>query len=286
LCPPIAVTDSTCSRPSIPINIEILLNDFDRDNELDPGSVTLFDQSHAPSQFLYREDGAYVSVFPSDGDLSTMSFSYSICDNTSLLDGGALCDTGIVVIEILDDCIGPVLLSRAYPALRVTHFQNRIRLFWSEVETAPAELWLERAYENGLFYPLYKWINGESVNELEDMEASLLAGRWRYRWRLGDQSPGAAVEVVVRKQTNRQEMLVLAREAGRPLVITLHAENPGEIVLVDLMGREVYTQAAQAGVQTLEIPAQIMAQQAGYWVVYWRSMGWQEAAKLRPVIGQ
>ncbi|HAZ44152.1 MAG TPA: hypothetical protein DCZ55_06635 [Cyanobacteria bacterium UBA11371] len=91
--PPVANNDSTSTNPNTPVLINILANDSDPDNNLDPRTVTIISPP-ANGTVRVNPDGTVVYT-PNPGFTNgTDIFTYQVCDSTGL------CDTATVTVTV------------------------------------------------------------------------------------------------------------------------------------------------------------------------------------------
>ena len=282
-CAPNALPDSTCTRPALPVQVNILENDWDRDNSLDPATVNLFNLSHHPSQFVYNASGHYVTLFPADGDSSEMSFSYVICDNTSLEQGGAMCDTGRVTVSIDPGCATNTVLGWSFPQLVAIQTREGVQLLWhTDPGTLERELRLLRVRED---------LQAEAVPGFDqevlaggvhlDRGPYPTSGRLGYRWSYTDASGQVQTGPVLWLNGWQGESRVLTQHQHHgQLVLRVEAREAGTVTLTDLLGRELMQWELPAGTHQLSLPHS--ATQASL-VARWRSARSSETLRLWPL---
>jgi CshA-type fibril repeat protein len=94
--PPVANPDSRSTPAGSPVLIEVLANDSDPDNNLDPTSVSV---TSGPSNGQVSVDPVTGSITytPDPGFTGTDTFTYEVCDTTSPT---PLCDTASVTVTV------------------------------------------------------------------------------------------------------------------------------------------------------------------------------------------
>lgn len=99
--PPVANDDDAITQVGMPVDGNLLANDFDPDG--DPLTVNVTPIS-GPFQgsVVINANGTFTYT-PNPGYVGTDGFVYEICDNGS----PALCDRGVVAIQVLEDLNGP-----------------------------------------------------------------------------------------------------------------------------------------------------------------------------------
>lgn len=273
-CPPTAVPDSACTRPSFVRTINILENDWDRDNSLDANSVSLFNLSHDAGQFIYDPSGGYVNVLPASGDSSDMYFSYVICDETAIVDGGALCDSGYAFIQIYSACNEITTLSAMIPRLQAFSFGHRVRIEWDEVWSHEGQLWLERAIgSKGSFEKIWEWTQtNSSTQSFWEELSSDIRGEVYYRWNWIQSSekstPGQAVKVIVR-YSQAERVIRYATIENQQLSVQFTQYPRGKLILTDLSGRELYHGEVNSEEKSLFISLSQPAAQSPYLILRW-----------------
>lgn len=242
LCAPVAVQDSACTKPNYTRQVDILHNDWDRDNSLDYSSVTLYDLSHDPTQYAYDATGGFVTVLPASGDSSDMTFSYIICDQTSLGDGGALCDTGFALVQVYSGCDEITTLHAELPPLSLFRSGNHIQVHWSNQIRPEGQLWLERSFdEQGVYQKVWKRTkSNEGVSSFSERLPKTMHGYVTYRWHWLRPSGRSTVGKPVRLSLplkNKQEVVQHTRIENDRLVVALFPQTGGTLYLSDLTGR-------------------------------------------------
>lgn len=89
---PQAVDDLAAADEDTPVVIDVVANDVDAENNLDPSSVTVTD-APANGTAVSNGDGT-VTYTPGENFSGTDSFTYEVCDT------GGLCDSATVTIEV------------------------------------------------------------------------------------------------------------------------------------------------------------------------------------------
>lgn len=285
-CPPIAVEDSACTKPSYARTINILDNDWDRDNSLDSSTVTLFDLSHDPGQFIYDASGGFVNVLPASGDSSDMYFSYVICDQTSLSDGGSLCDSGFAILQISSACDEITTLNVGLPPLRAFRSGRQIRLTWEEGWDQEGQLWLERSIgSNQPFEKIWQWQGQEAQrHSFSEVLSPEIRGEVYYQWHWisshGRSVTGPPVRILV-AGISRDRRLKSAEFHDQQLNVRLGAQQGGKLMLSDLSGRELYHGQIFSHETDVFIPITHQMAQTPYLVLRWIGRdGYQEWIKV------
>lgn len=93
--PPVAMNDTTSTDEDVSFTISVLDNDTDVENDIDPGSLTIFVQ---PTRGTALVANGVIEYTPFDNVYGKDSLAYSICDSTTT---GPLCDTAWVYITIV-----------------------------------------------------------------------------------------------------------------------------------------------------------------------------------------
>lgn len=285
-CPPTAVADSACTKPSYARTVDILENDWDRDNALDSTTVSLFDLSHDASQFIYDASGGFVNVLPASGDSSDMFFSYVICDKTSIGDGGALCDSGYAFIQIYSGCDEISTLQASIPLLRAFRSGHRIRIEWDYSWEAEGELWLERSIgKEGGFEKI--WLREPSSdhpgNYLDHLHPGI-SGLVRYRWNWilpsGNSIAGKPIRILF--SGNQEGRAVRHADINnQQLSVRFGRHTGGRLILSDLTGRELYAGSIHGQETEISISLDHNPAQSPYLILRWTGQdGNQEWIKI------
>lgn len=95
---PTAVNDTTSTLEDTPVDIDILANDFDLQNNIDPGSVSIV-VPPVNGIATYNVNSRLVTYTPSENYNGTDSFVYEVCDSVELCDQA----TVIITIEAVND---------------------------------------------------------------------------------------------------------------------------------------------------------------------------------------
>merc|ERR1711974_306770 len=96
--PPVATPDFAQTLRDTPVEIDVLINDFDIDNNLDESSLMV---GTLGSGSVVVTAGNTLIYIPSNGFVGIDMFTYIICDTTNL------CDEGVVTVNVtclLDAC--------------------------------------------------------------------------------------------------------------------------------------------------------------------------------------
>jgi gliding motility-associated-like protein len=101
LAPPVAEDDVVTTQQNTPISIDILANDSDCNNNIDPSSVTVISDPENGTYTVNSETGT-VEFSPDENFSGTDVFTYSVCN----ADG--LCDTANVTVTVTNDNNPPV----------------------------------------------------------------------------------------------------------------------------------------------------------------------------------
>ena len=91
--PPLAIDDISETGANLPVNIDILANDYDNDGTLNVGSVQII-STPSNGTVVVNSDGT-VTYTPNFDFIGEDQFDYQVCDN----DG--LCDTAVVDIDVI-----------------------------------------------------------------------------------------------------------------------------------------------------------------------------------------
>jgi hypothetical protein len=132
LCVPNARPDSACTIPGIPIEVDILGNDSDADNLLDYNSVVMTAMSPENALAFYNPIAGSVFFIPEPDVTYNFTFNYSLCDQTSMDDGGPLCTTSEVLIEVFPGCPDMVVLTDFKFRLTAEGLPAGIQLAWND----------------------------------------------------------------------------------------------------------------------------------------------------------
>ena len=92
--PPFAVDDVAATNEDVPVTVDVLANDVDPENDIDPGSVTVLTPP-ANGTATVNADGS-ITYTPDPGFFGTDSLQYLVCDSTGL------CDDAWVVITVAE----------------------------------------------------------------------------------------------------------------------------------------------------------------------------------------
>ncbi|MDI6050786.1 Ig-like domain-containing protein [Flavobacterium sp. XS2P24] len=110
--PPVANDDSYSTYSSNVLLINPLLNDTDFNNNINPSSLSNTSPlAVAGGVFSINTDGT-VTFTPTSGFSGTAILDYQICDSTPAIDGGPLCDTARITINVTaSPCVSPQIVS-------------------------------------------------------------------------------------------------------------------------------------------------------------------------------
>lgn len=97
--PPIANDDSDATIINTPVVVDVLANDSDPDNGLNPASVSVTSGPSNGSTSVNLANGA-ITYTPNLDFYGVDSFVYQVCDNTSPAFGGPFCDSATVTITV------------------------------------------------------------------------------------------------------------------------------------------------------------------------------------------
>lgn len=270
LCAPGAVQDSTCTYLSHPSELSILNNDWDRDNGLDPGSVTLFDLSHDPAQYYYDQSSQVLRLIPSDGDSTTMTLRYRVCDSTDVVDGGPLCDTAFVVMTISKGCTTNITLPLHLPPPQVQAFAGGVRVGWLAGSLPDfGTLYLERADgPQELFQRHWRFqpLPGEVyLDEYLPSETTELWYRWT--WIAPDGRAVYSSPVQVQSPPLQPISLQQARWDEQYLTVRYRALPGTTLGMYDHTGRTLWQLTVSADEQTLQVPIHRLPLGPGPWLL-------------------
>lgn len=100
--PPIANDDDYTTYSSNSITFNPLANDTDPNFNIDPSSLSPTSALVIPGegQFIVNLNNT-ISFFPDSSFVGTTTLSYTICDDTPLVDGGPFCDSATISIAVL-----------------------------------------------------------------------------------------------------------------------------------------------------------------------------------------
>ena len=108
---PVAEDDDIVVSTNKTSELNITINDFDYNGELDYSSVSILEETKN-GQVYYNPTTHMVMYTPNAGFTGTDSFIYAICDDGSPC--GTLCDTAVVNLTILEPGIAPDAVSDSY----------------------------------------------------------------------------------------------------------------------------------------------------------------------------
>lgn len=101
VCPPVAVDDSAAGAGGAPLLVDVLANDYDPNNNMNPGSLIILTQPSngdailSNGKIVYIPNGTYTGVD---------QFTYQVCDSTSPI---PLCAVGTVKVNINPTIVDP-----------------------------------------------------------------------------------------------------------------------------------------------------------------------------------
>jgi len=95
--PPVAVDDNVSAMPEIPVEIDIIANDYDTGGKIDPATVTLV-QAPANGTAEINPVTGVVTYTPESGFSDIDTFIYSVCDDG--IPCGVMCDTAMVFVNV------------------------------------------------------------------------------------------------------------------------------------------------------------------------------------------
>ncbi len=108
---PVAEDDDIVVSTNKTSELNVTINDFDYNGELDYSSVSILEETKN-GQVYYNPTTHMVMYTPNTGFTGTDSFIYAICDDGSPC--GKLCDTAVVNLTILEPGIAPDAVSDSY----------------------------------------------------------------------------------------------------------------------------------------------------------------------------
>jgi PKD repeat protein len=105
---PVAVNDSATTERDLPVIIDLLANDSDQDGDpLTFANVSLAAYPGASYQTVQLANGRYaIKIFPPDGFVGTMTFTYNACDNWGACSAPATVTLTVVQTSIIVDALG------------------------------------------------------------------------------------------------------------------------------------------------------------------------------------
>jgi uncharacterized repeat protein (TIGR01451 family) len=99
--PPVANDDLASTYNTNPITVSVLSNDTDLDGDINPASVTnISPLSVAGGTFVINNDGT-IQFTPTAGFVGTAVLTYQVCDLTPVSEGGVLCDTAVLTVNVV-----------------------------------------------------------------------------------------------------------------------------------------------------------------------------------------
>jgi|GEM_PF-1117737 len=101
ICPPVAMDDSTTGSGGAPLIADVLANDYDPNNNLNPASLAIITQANNGTAFLSNGKIIYL---PNGSYAGRDTITYQVCDNTSPT---PLCATAQVFFTINPSLIDP-----------------------------------------------------------------------------------------------------------------------------------------------------------------------------------
>ncbi len=167
LCPPAAVNDTACTAVGIELQLAILFNDSDSDNSLDPAAVTLSNISNPSAVLSYDTLMQILRYTPGVGE-DTLTLDYQVCDSTSAIEGGPLCDDASILITVYDGCVYASVLGDDVWRVRVHNQPPHVRINWNlETEHTISKYVVERALPDREFAPLESRTCGEHLGFID-----------------------------------------------------------------------------------------------------------------------
>lgn len=125
-CPPFAINDTSCTIVNHGTQIQLLNNDSDPDNALDPYSVSLGSLTSGSGSISFDAATGLLTFFPLDNDSADVVFTYTVCDSTE----SPLCDNAQVYMTIHADCESVVILGSPDFRLKAKQHHQHVRLEW------------------------------------------------------------------------------------------------------------------------------------------------------------
>jgi len=84
--PPVATDDFEDTPMDTPVDVDVLINDFDPDGELDPSSVTVTIQPTSGTISGINPTTGVITFQPAPGYFGVVTFEYEVCDNSCELE--------------------------------------------------------------------------------------------------------------------------------------------------------------------------------------------------------
>ena len=105
---PVANDDIYGTYTTNAISFNPIENDTDVNNNINPASLSATSALSIPGEGIFEiNPDNTISYYPEPGFIGTTTLSYSICDDTPLGDGGPLCDTATISIDVVVSPCGP-----------------------------------------------------------------------------------------------------------------------------------------------------------------------------------
>ncbi len=105
---PVANDDFYATYNTNTTTFDPLTNDTDVNDNIDPSSISAVSPLSIPGEGVYKINPDYtISFDPEGGFTGTSTLTYSICDDTPFGDGGPLCDTATISVDVVPSSCGP-----------------------------------------------------------------------------------------------------------------------------------------------------------------------------------
>ena len=98
--PPVANDDNYYTYDNNEIDLDPLDNDSDINFNIDPSTFTPTSPLIVAGGTFINNGNGDITFIPTEGFVGTATLTYSICDDTPAIDGGPLCDTATITVNI------------------------------------------------------------------------------------------------------------------------------------------------------------------------------------------
>jgi PKD repeat protein len=193
---PVAVNDTATTQRDLPVTIDILANDSDADGDpLTFANVSLAAYPGASWQGVQLANGRFaIKVFPPDGFVGTMTFTYTACDNWGACSAPATVTLTVTQTSIIVDALGDqfycpqngsisipraVLLSNDYDSngdpLTISNFDTSILMGTLDCTTNPS-ICSYKAPLNGAGFTLFRYTVSDPIGRQDPAAVKIYVG--------------------------------------------------------------------------------------------------------------
>lgn len=256
-CPPFAINDTACTKVSHGTQIQLLTNDSDPDNALDPYSVSLSGLSPSEGSATFDSETGLLTFFPIDGDSSDVSFSYRLCDSTSEAAGGPLCDEAEVFFSIYAGCDAIVILNAQRFLLSAHQHKQQAILEWHSLKDC--EYYLVNRRGEGMAFEEIGLVKQHRLGSIQFTDTKLRqVSQTKVEYRVDAHFPSQISQSsnVAGFRIQPHEDLMISTwfsPHDDNILLTYRSEYPSQLEVMDLTGRRVHSQTLPSSLQPRKI---------------------------------